>query len=341
MKVPEPKKLNSGTWFIQLRLGGGSQYITGDTAKECRDKALLYKSEHINGLKGTVPKGITLRQACERYIQKKEAARKSPETIRGYDIILRNRFQAVMDKPVSEIKNWQSVYNSESRIYSPKTMKNTWSFLCSAVKSECGIVLPDIETVSYQREEHAFLTPDQIRAFVSAASTDKYRIALYLALCSCRASEIRALDWSNVDLDNKTIYVKGALVRDKENQKVEKKENKTAKSTRYVPIFIPELQQALRDVQDKAGKVVVANENTLLEHANQVCDSAGLPRVGVHGLRHSFASLCYSLEIPVKVTMQIGGWSDMGTVMRIYTHLAQKDVSKNASKLADFFKNAM
>ena len=341
MKVPEPKKLKSGTWFIQLRLGGVSHYITGDTETECRNKALLVKSEHINGLRGTVPKGITLRQACERYIQKKELARKSPETIRGYDIILRNRFQSVMDKPVEDVKNWQRVYNKEAKVYSPKTMRNTWSFLCSAVKSECNFDLPEIEEVSYQREEHAFLEPDEIKRFVDAAKSDNYKIALYFALCSCRLSEILALDWNNVDLENKTVFIKGAVVRDKNNQKVEKKENKTAKSARYVPVAIPELHAALKDVKNKSGKVVVANQNTILEHANRVCDAAGVPRVGVHGLRHSFASLCYSLDIPIKHTMQIGGWSDYSTIMRIYTHLAQKDVAKNTSKLSSFFENAM
>jgi len=339
MKVPQPKKSKNGTWYIQFRFDGGSQYIYGSTETECRNKAILFKGERLNNIHDIKPKQeLTLRQACEQYIAKKETAKRSPETVRGYDIILRHRFQSIMDKPVDKIKNWQRIYDEELQKYSAKTMKNTWSFIRSAVKSECKVDLPEVETVAYHREEHPFLTPEQIRAFVREAGSDKYRTALLLALCSCRASEILALDWRNVDLDNNTVYIKGAVVRDKNNQKVEKKENKTDKSSRYVPLFIPELQKALRDEPNKTGKVVTANENTLLEHANSVCDAAGIPRVGVHGLRHSFASLCYSLNVPVKVTMQIGGWSDYSTVMRIYTHLAQKDVSKHAQEITQFFQ---
>ena len=35
MKVPAPRKLPSGSWFIQLRLGGESIPVTAATAKDC------------------------------------------------------------------------------------------------------------------------------------------------------------------------------------------------------------------------------------------------------------------------------------------------------------------
>lgn len=341
MNVPTPKKLKSGTWYIQMRLGGKSQYVTGLTAKECRDKAELIKSEWNNGKRDIAYcRNITLRQACKQYIKRKELEGKSPETIRGYSIITNNRFQSVMDKPVSSIKNWQTVYLDEAKHLSAKTMKNTWSFIKSAVQNECGIHPPKISTIDVVRREHAFLSPEETRSFVNTAKNDKYSIALYLALCSCRCSEILGLDWEDVDLNKKTIYIHRAVVRDINNKKVDKPTTKTDASTRYIPIFIPELYAALLSVKNKSGKVVVANENTLLEHANAICDKAGLPRVGVHGLRHSFASLAYSLDVPVKVTMQIGGWSDLGTVMKIYTHLSQRDIKKHSGELFAFFENA-
>lgn len=342
MKIPEPRKLKSGTWFLQMRLNGVSVPVSGRSRKECIDNAAVIKAEHRAGKREISARSgeLTLRQACERCIAKKEKAGRSPETIRGYDIIARNRFQSVMDRPVREIKNWQELYDKEAEHLSPKSMQNAWSFIRTAVKSECGVLLPEIETVVVEKKEHAFLDPDEIKAFVEAAKTDKYKIALYLALCSCRASEILALDWSGVDLQNGRIRIKGAMVRDRNNRKVDKGQNKTEQSARYIPIFIPELKQALEAVQDKTGKVVAANQNTIWEHANAVCDAAGLPRVGIHGLRHSFASLAYSLNVPIKITMRFGGWADYNTVMKIYTHLAKKDVGKYGTEIADFFKNA-
>ena len=340
MKTPKARKLKSGTWFIQLRLNGVSIPVTGATEAECNNAANLIKSEYKAGVRRVRAGDLTLKQACERYIAKKEKSGKSPETIRGYDIITRNRFQSVMEKPVREVKNWQEIYDKDASRLSAKTMQNTWSFIKSAVKSECDIALPEIETVDVVKKEHSFLEPEDVTQFVAAAEGDKYRIALYLALSSLRASEILALDWKNVDLKNDRIRVIGAMVRDKNNKKVDKETNKTEESARYVPIFIPELKTALKAETDKTGKVVQANENTILKHANIVCDAAKLPHVGVHGLRHSFASLAYSLNVPIKITMQLGGWSDYNTVMKIYTHLSKKDVGKYSNEIKGFFQNA-
>ena len=58
-----------------------------------------------------------------------------------------------------------------------------------------------------------------------------------------------------------------------------------------------------------------------------------------HGLRHSFASLAYHLQIPEKIAMEIGGWADDGTMRKIYTHLSQKDIAKRAEEFSNFFSS--
>jgi len=57
----------------------------------------------------------------------------------------------------------------------------------------------------------------------------------------------------------------------------------------------------------------------------------------VHGLRHSFASLAYHLNIPEKITMEMGGWSDPGTMHKKYTHIAKSDISRYQTAMADFY----
>ena len=337
MKVPKPRKLPSGTWFINLRLGGANIPVSADTEKACRDKAALIKAEHNAGKKRIAKSELTLREALSRHIEKKEKAARSPETIRSYEVIKENRFQSAMDKRVSTINNWQELYDIDASHLSAKTMSNTWMLIKSACKSECGIELPEIEVKEIKRKGRPFLEPEEITAFVKAIKGSKYEIPMLLELSSCRASEVSGLDWKDVDLKNNRIYINGAIVRDKDNKYVEKTDNKTAESTRYVPIFIPELKAALEAVPDKTGKVVKARANTIYRNVNRICEGAGLPTIGNHGLRHSFASLCYSLGVPIKITMQIGGWSDYNTVMKIYTHLSKRDVGKYTQDLTNFF----
>lgn len=141
-----------------------------------------------------------------------------------------------------------------------------------------------------------------------------------------------------IDLDKKTIRIKGAMVyAGKEGGMVRKKQNKTASSNRVVPI-IPPLEAALRLVECKEGYVIPHYVSMLYKHINAVCRREGLPEVGIHGLRHSFASLAYHLQIPEKIAMEIGGWSDDGTMKKIYTHLAQKDIAERARDFSNFFK---
>ena len=339
MKLPKIKRLESGTYFCQLRLNGVSIPVTGSTETECRNTAQMIKSEYKAGKLEINANNVTLRMACERYIAKKEKAGRSPATIRSYTSIMEHRFQSVMDKPMSSVKNWQKVYDEDLKDLKPKTAKNVWAFFRTAAK-DSGVTLPDIEQTVVVPSEHAFLEPDQIHTFIKAAKDDPFAIPLLLALHGLRFSEILGLTWDRIDLDKDMIRISGAVVTDKNNQRVSKPTNKTAESQRYVPIMIPELKAALEAVADKQGHLTTVHGATLYKHSKAICEGVGLPNIGIHGLRHSFASLCYSIGIPEKVTQQLGGWSDYKTVMNIYTHLAKRDVGKYTEDLKKFFQNA-
>ena len=85
MKVPQPRKLKSGTWFCQLRLNGVSVPVTGATETECKNNAAVIKAQHKAGqmeirAKGKTP---TLSQAIDAYIEKRKSTL-SPSTVTGY-----------------------------------------------------------------------------------------------------------------------------------------------------------------------------------------------------------------------------------------------------------------
>lgn len=340
MKVPTPRKLPSGSWFVQLRLGGESISVTAATEKECRNQAALIKAEHVAGRRRRARSELTLREVCQQYIARKERAGASPETVRGYDIIVRNRFQSIMDQPVTTSVNWQKAYDADAAILKPKTMKNTWGFIRTAVRTELGMELPEITTKVPDRTEHAFLEPDQIKKFVAKIHGCPQEIALLLLLHSCRSSEVQGLTWDNVDLKNNRIHITDTMVRGKDNKRIIKDRTKTDDSDRFIPIFIPELKEALEAVEDKTGRVVPLNPNTVYQTANRFCRSLGFPEVGQHGLRHSFASLCYSLEVPIRITMKLGGWKNEKVVSEIYTHLDKVHVGQQITKLQQFFAPA-
>jgi len=275
----------------------------------------------------------------EQYISDRENSL-SPLTIRGYQIIRENRFLSIANRRLDQIKDseWQKIADAEARLCSPKTLKNAWGFLRS-VASKNGVDIPKVTLPAEEAKEYQFLDYKQIRVFVRAVKDTDYALPLLLALSSMRISEIDALVWENIPPNPKFIRVQGARVLDKNNRYTVKSKNKNRSSTRNVPILIPELSAAIERDRQPSGKLLTCSQNTLRSNCKQICLDAGLPEVGPHGLRHSFASLAYHLHMPERIAMEIGGWENDKTMKEIYTQISRSDIERYQTELYDFYCN--
>lgn len=341
MITPKPRKLPSGSWFINLRLGGENIAITEPTEKACTRRAQAIKAAYLAGnpverRRKSAPR--TLGQGIDAYISRKENVL-SPSTLRSYKMIRAHRFAAVMDRQISAVRDWQAVVNDEAATCAPKTLKNAWTLVSTVVEAETG-KRPKVQLPQIVRAEHAFLEPDQIETFCAAVRGDPVEIPALLGLSSLRLSELLALTWQQVDLTQGTVRVSGAVVLGPEGL-TKKPTNKNTSSARTVPIM-PQLVDALRAAPPHApcDPVVTLTPKGIYRRVNTICRHLGYPEIGVHGLRHSFASLAYHLGLPYKVTMQIGGWSDDATMQRIYTHIARSAVTEAAAALRTFYAPA-
>lgn len=330
MKIPKARKLKSGNWFIHLRLGGENIPVTSTLKRLCEIEATRIKSEYLAGVRKYYGGDITVRQAVDKYIKSRDNVL-SPATMRGYDTIHNNRFTSVMDKRVKDVKDWQSVCNEEALTCSAKTLKNAWALLVVAL-AYSGFARPTVTLAQVAGNEHPWLEPEQLQPFLDKINGDPCEAQIILAMHSLRLSEVlQAVSAPGmVDAAKNTITVHGAIVPGRDNKLVQKKENKSGKSRRVVPILIPRLL-------DLCGSLTTYHPNTIRRHINSACRSLGYDEVGVHGLRHSFASLCYHMGLSERETMELGGWSDVNTMRKIYTHLAQRDVLESHKKLASFF----
>lgn len=334
MKTPTARQLPSGAWFCRVRVDGKDIPITRETKKEAIAEAMAIKA----GIKESTkhPKKKTLTQAIDDYIESRENIL-SPSTIRGYKIIQNNRFQSMMHKDLHTItqEQWQRAVNLEARNIKAKTLTNSWRFVASVIFEETGRRL-NIRLPQIIRAERPWLTPEQIPMFVESAKGSSVEIPALLALSSLRCSEILNLRWTDIDLNAGTLNVNGAAVSDADGNLVRKAETKNKTSRRTVPL-IPPLKAALQMKEHRGEYVTTMTANGIYKAVNRICENAGLPKVGIHGLRHSFASLAYHLNIPEKVAMEVGGWADNQTMHKIYTHVSQKNVTEHAAAFTDFF----
>ena len=335
MKTPKAKQLPSGAWFCRVRVDGQDISITRDTEKAAVAEAMAIKAGIKDAAKA--PKRITLSKAIDNYIDVRRNIL-SPSTIRGYRIIQNNRFQSMMHRDITAVtaNQWQRAVNLEARKFSSKTIINSWRFISSVIHESTGKLI-SVQLPQQVRNERPWLTPEQIPVFVTAVKGTHIEIPALLALSSLRCSELLDLKWSDIDLQKKTLRVDGAAVHDEEGKLIHKKENKNTSSRRTVPI-IPPLQEALESSPQSGEYVVTYTANWIYKSINAICEENGLPKVGVHGLRHSFASLAFHLNMPEKVAMQIGGWANDQTMHKIYTHLCQAEVAKHAAAVTSFFE---
>lgn len=336
MKIPKPEHLPSGAWRVRLRLDGESISITRPTKTEATNEAKLIKAQYANDIKMAVTgKNLTLDQAMEVYIEEHKNVL-SPATIRGYGTIRRNRFQSVINKKLKDIDDWQAVVNREATLgVSTKTLSNAWRFVGSVIRYQ-GILPPKVVLPQVNSAVREWLDYEEIKTFMKKIQGDYYEMPCLLALCSLRRSEIFGLHWEDVDLKHETISVHRTMVPDEDHHYVLREATKNASSRRTVPIMIPRLLELMKEKQG-TGLMFRTNPEGCNRRVGDLAEAAGLPRVSLHGLRHSFASLAYHVGMDERTCMELGGWANPATMQKIYTHVASKDKEKHQNAIKNFF----
>ena len=336
IKVPAPKQLPSGSWTIYLRAEG--QSVTEPTRELCLARARAVRAGFVEAKKAAVPD--QLGALIDAYIASQSNIL-SPSTIVGYKNIREKRFSALMEKPAGELtqKACQAAINAEAKNASPKTVKNAWALVAAAL-SAGEWTIPSVTLPRVTSAAREWLDYEQITKFCDAIRGSDVELPALLALLSLRRSEICALRWKDVDLSRKVVHVRGAKVDATDGKFVVRQTTKTSGSMRDVPLLIPRAVELLEDADKSSDYLVTISPRTLGYRINRHCVAAGLPAVGVHGLRHSFASLAYHLGVPEAECMQMGGWSSVSTMRKVYTHIAAQDAEKHAAAMAAFYKNA-
>lgn len=328
VKVPPPKR-NSKAWYNRIMVGDERVYISAKTEDEYYAKARAAKANLIE-IEKSRPK-LSLGTAIDNYIKDNDAVL-SPSTVNAYKSYRKTRFKKYMDKDVSEI-NWQRMVNEESKLVKPKTVHNAWRLVTGAL-SHANVDFTTVNLPQKGKADRPWLDYQQIKILLDKIKGKPYELGALLALNGLRRSEILHLTADDVDTNNGIIHVRGASVIGLNNKLTDKETNKNQTSTRDVHIVIPRLNELIRG---KEGRLITTNPTTLYGLINGLCEKNGLPQVGVHGLRHSFASLAYHLNWSEATTMREGGWSNPDTVHRIYTHLANQDANADIERMKQFF----
>ena len=331
-------QLPSGTWRVQVFLGIDSEgkkikkSITASTKWEAERLAAMYTEEE----RASKSK-FTVGQALDEYIDFKRNVL-SPSTLRGYDIIRRNRLQSLMQLDIHQVDSIavQRAINADAETRSTKSIEEAVHLITTALKL-FGVQLQLNITLPPRKPQIKELpTADQVINMIRGTDIElPCMLAMWLSL---RMSEVRGLQFGDIKdgvltVRRSKLYIGSVdVVRDV---------NKTYASTRR--ILVPQYIQSLIDAvphDNDDDFIVPQNYQFIKKHLKRLAEANGFT-LTFHDLRHLNASVMLMLGIPDKYAMERGGWSTNSTLKSVYQHTFSEERKHVDEKIDGYFNGLL
>lgn len=211
------------------------------------------------------------------------------------------------------------------------------------------VTIPRREYCEVKEKEIVIPTKEEIQRFINATyNLDEYghykynqvitQSIILVMYTGLRVGELLALKWSDVDLEQRKLFVKTTTARIKvrDKRKTEKYEIKDTKPktkngtrTVYLNSKAVEVLTNIRNLQNKGGTFVVQKDDERVTYAvlqkvlHRIQKDSSLPIHGMHLYRHYFASECLSLGIkPIELSRMLGH-ARVNITLDIYGHLTE------------------
>jgi len=235
-----------------------------------------------------------------------------------------------------------SYVRSISLIISSVLKYATTEELCSPLKS--SICKPNLN-----RKDLVILSLDDQKRLESHIENELsgtnvgIMISLYTGL---RIGEICALNWSDINIDAKTIFVRHTISRVNIDDPSQRKsalildEPKTPSSHRNVPIPSPLLEVIKRYQAISNSQFVVSETSTFTSprtfeyRYHKVLSLCNIEQLNFHALRHTFATRCVEAGIDIKTISEILGHSNASITLNTYVHSSIEMKKSQLEKLA-------
>lgn len=345
LKIPEPRLLTSGNYFIQLRINGKSISITENDYNVCKARARAIKAGIIE--EKNKPKSITVGKAVDNYIDSKSEIL-SPSTIKAYRSYRNARFLSLYDVNVDKLtKNQlQKAVNAEMTAFSdtgkklsPKTIINSYRLIETAIKDMVNFNISDISLPRWEPQTGRSLTTDEIKILLGEIQKSYCEVPLLLALwLGLRRGEIIALKKADFDFERNTVTISKAMVQGSDKKWVEKSpKTKAGRRTIACPAYILDKIRGMPDT----GYLFTMHPNSIYLELQKICKRANIPHTRLHDLRHTSASIGLLLNIPGKYMQERGGWSSPSVMSKIYQHTLTEEAAAVGQKFDNFFTSLL
>ena len=321
-------------------------------------------------------KNITLEEWLKEWMKVYKKPYISPRTYQGYveksKTILEHLGNMQLQKiELYHLQKFISDLQNEGK--SPKSLRHYYSIfkMCFDDAIMCRHIslnpTRNLKLPSMRRKELNIMTKEEQLVFEGFMK--KYRMGTaYIVLVNTglRAGELSGLTWKDVDFENKALYVRRGMQKittyDDDFNKVKRERKvtdvKTENSYRVVPMLdkvVKILQEYKKKVQAEQEKLAELGEGfkdddfifkTKYNHpitseylrktCQGICKSNNFRKVGIHELRHTFATRSIEAGIDLRVLQEILGHASYSTTADIYVHILGQVKLSQMNRLEDY-----
>ena len=245
--------------------------------------------------------------------------------------------------------------------YAPRTVRYAHTTLSKALTQAVDWELVPKNVASraklpkQKRKKRETLSAENVGAFFSAASEDRFGALYVLAVTSgLRPGELLALKWEDVDLEAGALSVRSSVSED-EGGPVIREETKTSAGRRLelLPVAVEALKKhRLRQNEERLryrglwrdlGLIFPSTTGTIMRRNNlhrrsykPLLRRAGLPDIRLYDLRHTFATLMFENREQLKLVSEMLGHASVRQTADTYTHVSPTMHREAAMRLNDF-----
>lgn len=256
----------------------------------------------------------------------------------------------------AQIRKWQNILLNAKRddtgqSYAPtylKTVHNQVSAMFNFGVKYYGIKNNPCRQAGAMGKKSAnamqFWTVDEFQRFLGAIANKPQSVVMFSLLfwTGIRSGELLALTPNDFDFDNYTLSITKNYTRQHRQDLI--MEPKTPKSRRTIPLpstlaqMVEEYLSCLYEVGNQDRIFPGNTKHLLLHEMKRGCAASGVPRIRVHDLRHSHASLLIELGYSPLLIAERLGHESIETTLQTYSHLYPNKQGELATQLETMLK---
>ena len=244
----------------------------------------------------------------------------------------------------------------------PKTVKHYHTFITSILERavKWGYIYENpckkIDPPKVNRKQIKCFSTEQAKTFLKGLENEclKYKVIFYILLFTgVRRGELLGLEWQDIDFEKNTITInRTSLYTASKGNFTDTTKNEYSLRTIYVSDELINLlklyyneqmkeKEMLGDLWVDSNRICIQwngtpmSTNTPYEILQKLLKKYDLPKVSIHSLRHTNATIMIESGTDLKTTSARLGHSQVSTTMNIYVHQiksSNEHAAENISK---------